>query len=246
MKKYLALLLAAMMLLSLAACGGGEAPAPEAEPAPQQTAQPEAAEPAPDPAPEPEPESEPEAEEPPAALPPELAGFLGTKTGKFYSQFSGGKMYMKYEMEMEGQQITTVTATNGEKTYSENLIGGVSTGCSVIDGTDMYTIDHASKMVIKMTLQTDTQTMAAALLEEEDVDMGDLKTGTREIDGKTYDTEEWIIDGAASIMCFDGDDLAYIVGAMEGFEATMKVLEFSDKVDESLFVIPADYMLLEM
>jgi len=63
MKKYLALLLAAMMLLSLTACGGGEAPAPEAEPAPQEAVQPEAAGPAPAPAPEAEPEAEEPAEE---------------------------------------------------------------------------------------------------------------------------------------------------------------------------------------
>ena len=175
-----------------------------------------------------------------------MTGFLGTKTGRFYSRFADGRMYMEYEMEMEGQVMSMISATNGEKNYSETRMGGAAVSASVMDGETMYVIDHASKMVIKMGLQADAQTIAGTVLEESDVDMGDLKTGTREIDGKTYDTEEWIVDGAASIMCFDGDDLAYMIGAFEGEEMVMKIVEATDKVDDSLFEIPTDYALMEM
>jgi len=175
-----------------------------------------------------------------------MTGFLGTKTGRFYSRFADGRMYMEYEMEMEGQVMSMISATNGEKNYSETRMGGAAVSASVMDGETMYVIDHAGKMVIKMGLQADAQTIAGTVLEESDVDMGDLKTGTREIDGKTYDTEEWIVDGAASIMCFDGDDLAYMIGAFEGEEMVMKIVEATDKVDDSLFEIPTDYALMEM
>ena len=178
--------------------------------------------------------------------PVDLSGFLGTKTGKFYSQFANGRMYMEYEMEMEGQKMSMISATDGSKTYSETKMDGVSMGISIMDGETMYTIDHASKMVIKMSLQANAQAIAGAVLEESDVDMGDFKTGTREIDGKTYDTEEWIVDGAASIFCFDGDDLTYMVGVFEGMEVTMKIVEVSDNVDDSLFEIPEDYTVMEM
>ena len=73
-----------------------------------------------------------------------------------------------------------------------------------------------------------------------------LYSSTREIDGKTYDTEEWIVEGASSIMCFDGDNLAYMIGAFEGEEVVMKIIEVSDDVDDSLFEIPDDYTLMEM
>ena len=149
-------------------------------------------------------------------------------------------------MEMEGQKLTLITATSGDKSYSETIIGGVSTGVSIMDGETMYVIDHASKMVIKMGLQADAQTIAGTIVEESDVDMGELKEGTRKIDGKTYETEEWIIDGGASIMCFDGDDLVYMIGAFEGEEAVMKIIEASDKVDEKLFEIPDNYQMMEM
>ncbi len=250
MKKLSALLLALALLFSLAACGGDTevSTPPKDDPAPggqQQTVN------TPDPGadkPEEKPEAKPEEPAPPAQeeAPVDLSGYLGTKTGKFYSQFTDGRMYMEYEMEMEGQVMTMISATYNDKTYSETKIGGVSAGISIMDGEDMYTIDHTSKMVIKMSIGATAQTIAGTVLEESDVDMGDLETGTREIDGKTYDTESWIIDDAASILCFDGDDLAYMIGAFDGEEMLMKIIEVSDKVDESLFEIPDDYTVLEL
>jgi len=178
--------------------------------------------------------------------PIDLSGFLGTKTGKFYSRFADGRMYMEYEMEMEGQVMSMISATNGERTYSETKMGGASLGVNIMVGEDMYTIDHASKMVIKMSLQANAQTIASAVLEESDVDMGGFQTGTREIDGKTYDTEELIVEGASAIYCFDGDDLAYIISSFEGQEAVMKIVEATNKVDDSLFEIPTDYTMMEL
>ena len=176
----------------------------------------------------------------------DLSNFLATKTGKFYSRFADGRMYMEYEMEMEGQVISVISASNGDRTYSETKMGGASLGVNIMVGEDMYTIDHASKTVIKMSLQANAQTIAGEVLEESDVDMGGFKTGTREIDGKTYDTEELIVEGASAIYCFDGDDLAYIVSSFEGQEAVMKIVEATDKVDDSLFEIPEDYNMMEL
>ncbi len=234
MKKFLSILLILMMIFCFSACGTDE-PADDPVQQEQQEQQPDGQEPD---------EQQPE-QQPPEDIPEELEGYLATKTGKFYSQFAG-KMYMEYEMEMEGQKLTMITATSGDKSYSETIIGGVSTGVSIMDGETMYVIDHASKMVIKMGLQADAQTIAGTIVEESDVDMGELKEGTRKIDGKTYETEEWIIDGGASIMCFDGDDLVYMIGAFEGEEAVMKIIEASDKVDEKLFEIPDNYQMMEM
>ena len=233
MKKILVLLLALMMIFCFSACGTDE---PADDPVQQQQEQQPDGQ---------EADEQQQEQQPPADIPEELEGYLATKTGKFYSQFAG-KMYMEYEMEMEGQKLTMITATSGDKSYSETIIGGVSTGVSIIDGETMYVIDHASKMVIKMGLQADAQTIAGTIVEESDVNMGELKEGTRKIDGKTYETEEWIIDGGASIMCFDGDDLVYMIGAFEGEEAVMKIIEASDKVDEKLFEIPDNYQMMEM
>ena len=248
MKKLLSLLLTLVLIFSLAACGGGgdeKTPSNE-DKTPSSSQQQEQNTPVPNPGTNKpgEPDETPVPDE--DGDPIDLSGYLGTKTGRFYSQFADGRMYMEYEMEMEGQTMTMISATDGDRTYSETRMGGTSMGVSIMIGEDMYTIDHASKMVIKMSLGADTQTIAGAVLEESDVDMGDYKTGTREIDGKTYDTEEWIVEGASSIMCFDGDELAYMIGAFEGEEMVMKVIEISNNVDDSLFEIPEDYTVMEM
>jgi len=63
-----------------------------------------------------------------------MTGFLGTKTGRFYSRFADGRMYMEYEMEMEGQVMSMSSATNGDKTYSETKMDGAAVSASVMDG----------------------------------------------------------------------------------------------------------------
>ncbi|MBR4020226.1 MAG: hypothetical protein IKI99_02845 [Firmicutes bacterium] len=223
MKKLLLLGLTLAMAFTMAACGGGD-DKPSAEDAAKKAVE----------------------QEEPAVEPEELSGFAGTKTGAFYSQFADGKMYMEYETEIEGQQMTLISATNGDKTYSESRMGDVTAGVSIIDGDVMYTIDHNSKMVVKMTLQADAQTIATDIMEESDVNMDEMKSGKRTIDGKEYDTEEWHMEDGASIMCFDGDQLAYIIGEADGTEAIMKIVKVSKDVDESLFEIPEDYQMMEM
>lgn len=176
----------------------------------------------------------------------ELTGYLGTKTGKFYSKFNG-KMYMEYEMEYDGQKMNMISATNGTKTYSETKLNGVSSGVSIMENGVLYTIDHTNKMVIKMTTNIpDTNTVATSIIEESDVDMNNLKTGTREIEGKMYDTEEMTIEDTSVVMCFDGKDLKYIISSIGGDDYIMKIVKTSEEVDDKLFEIPTGYQTFEM
>ena len=223
MKKLLTILLALMLCLCLCACGGGDDQPATGQPDQNQNQE--------------------QQQEPTGG---DLSGYLGTKTGQFYSKFMDGKLYMKYETEMEGQKMTVITATSGDKVYSESQLDGIGVSASVMEGETMYVIDHTGKMVIKMGLTADAQTIAANVVEESDINMDDYKTGTREIDGKTYDTEEWVMEGTTSVMCFDGDELAYMIADVDGMEMIIKIIEISDKVDESLFEIPSDYTMMEM
>ena len=182
-----------------------------------------------------------EKEQPKAEGGMDLAGFMGTKTGKFYSQFTDEKMYMKYETVMDGMTMTVISATKGDKVYSESIVDGVSSGVTIMDGEKMYVIDHANKMIITMALDTDAMTIANTIVEESDVDMGDLVKGTKEIDGKKYDTEEWLVEGESAVMCFDGNDLKYMISTIDGMEMVIKVVEISNKVDDKLFEIPSGY-----
>ena len=230
MKKILAVVLVLTVVLIFAACGGTDKPQPsqQSEPAPQSENQPEST---------PE-ESTPEESNAPSEM--ELSDWLKTKTGKFYSKF-GDKMYMEYETEYDGNKMTVISATSGGKTYSESKVDGQTMGVTIMDGDYMYVIDHSTKLIIKMSMQSAEQQTVKTMIEEDDVNLTDMVSGTREIDGKTYDTEEWSIDGGKSILCFDGDNLAYILGEFDGTETSVKVLKTDSNVDESLFVLPEGY-----
>jgi len=175
----------------------------------------------------------------------ETSGFSKTKTGKFYSQFTNGKMYMEYEMEYDGEKTKVTSATSGQKIYSKSS-NDQAESISIIDGNTLYMIDHKSKMVIKITVDESSGTINNGILDENDVNMEQLKTGTRNIGGKSYETEEWTVDGATSIMCFEEDDLAYIVSEYEGEEIVVKILKASNIVDDKLFEIPSNYKVTEM
>ena len=226
-KTLLSILLTLALLLTLTACGGGDDEGESADPGESQSGE----------------TGETGGEQPPE----DLSGWLGTKTGRFYSRFATGAMTMTYEIEMEGQVMTMTTMSDGSgKTYTETAVGGTVLSASLMEGETMYVIDHSSKMVIKMALQADAETIAGEVLGEGDLDMGSFKTGSREVDGKTYDTEEWLMEGVTAVYCFDGDDLIYMISALDGIESVMKIVEASDKVDSAKFTIPADYTLMEM
>ena len=203
------------------------------------------------PAPENKPEENkptptPEKEDKPNNPPASVSGFVTTKTGKFYSVFTSGAIKMDYELVIDGQLTRMVTATKGDKAYMENYLNGEATGCSIIDGKDMYVIEHSSKLIIKMALKNDLMTVASKVITENDVDMTQLEKGSREIDGKKYDTESWVMDGDKVTMCFDGNKLAYIISDPGTGEAVIKILDYSADVDDSLFNIPSGYTVLDM
>lgn len=231
MKKLLALLLTLTMTFSLMACGGSgdDDTATGGDRQVQQGTQAET------------PDDKKENNETVS-----ISGYLGTKTGKFYSAFINGAIKMDYEMEVNGEVIRMVSATKGDKGYTENYVDGRLTACSVIDGKDMYIIDHSSKMIIKMALQEDLLTVANTVVTEEDIDMTQLEKGSREIDGKKYDTESWIMEGDKVTMCFDGNNLKYIITDPGTGEAVIKILDYSTTVDDSLFTVPTGYTVLDM
>lgn len=174
----------------------------------------------------------------------ELSAWMKTKTGKFYSQFKDGKMTMEYEMEAEGMKMRVLSVTNGAKVYSETMIDGQSMGSTLMDEEYMYIVDHNSKMIIQMNLEENTQQIVDTLIEEETADLSTLVSSTKEVNGKTYETEELMEEGAKVILCFDKDKLAYMITEMDGQEYIIQVIQMSNKIDESLFELPEDYEVI--
>lgn len=244
MKKLFILILAAAILLSLSACGGSGSYSSESTPtdtdgsAGSQQKQADTADSA-----EEESLSGIENDLSDSSDSTVTSAWLGTKTGSFYSRFQDG-MYMEYEMTYEGGVMSVISAAKNGKNYTESRIDGQSAGVSIMDGEYIYSIDHENKMVIKMSVQTGGQEIVDTMLAEGEADLSSMQSGTRAVDGKTFDTEEWETDGAKTIFCFDGDELAYMIAEYGGEEIILKIIKTSGEVDEKLFEIPSDYQVI--
>jgi len=144
-------------------------------------------------------------------------------------------------MEYEIGDTKIISATDGKTTYYESSVDGDVEDIYIIDGTTLYKINHSSKTA-KKTDDELPNNFAGIVIEEADVDITSYKTGSRTIDEKTYDTEEWVIDGKTVIMCFEEDKLVYIISNNE--ETIVKVLKTSPTVDDNLLDISSNYEII--
>lgn len=240
MKKLLALLMVLTMTFSLAACGSKETVAEETTAVdvlfdesdiPQDT---EAA----------SVEETSDAEVSDTGL-----SYKDTKTGKYFSQFEGKEIYMDIEVRSaETGVMSMIIATDGEKSYVNTNIVGMGNSEMISTKETLYMLDRQNKVVYESAVQSDAEatTSSATLIKEDDVDMSDYTVGTYTIDSTTYETEEWVIDGANCIVCFDGDDVVYMITTDGQVEVFMKFNSISTEVDASLFEIPDGFQIVNM
>ena len=214
MKKLLALLLALAVVLSLAACGVEKSTGDE-NPTMQS-------------------EQKNEAEE---KLPE-----ASTKTLGFFQKFlSGGEYTMEMKTTAEGMTVTMKSAYKGDMIYSESNADGMTRNMIMRDGYQ-YIIDHNAKSCIKMQIMdTSMQNMFADEAENYNTATA---TGKTEYNGKTYDYEEFIIEGETVQYLFEGDDLKIIKANVMGTESVVEILSLTKGADAKLFEIPEDYQMI--
>lgn len=172
----------------------------------------------------------------------EISNYDETKTGKYYNRFSDGDLTVKYEMKVNNQLLTMVSSTGENKSYIETILDGerISTVLTIDDV--FYTIDHSSKTIIEMTADYQASGgIASYVVTDRDVDINSFAEGKITIEGKEYDAEEWIIENEKVKMCFENDELKYIVSGENESEYVIKILEISNEVNKDLFELPSDY-----
>lgn len=249
MKKLLALLMVLTMTFSLVACGGKETVAEETTAVdvlfdesdiPQDT---EAA------SVEETSDAETKVVEDDAEVSDTGLSYKDTKTGKYFSQFEGKELYMDMEVRSaETGVMSMIIATDGENSYVNSTIVGMGSSEMISTKDTLYMLDRQNKIAYQSAVQSDAEatTSSTTVIKEDDVDMTDYKVGTYTIDNTTYDTEEWVIDGANCIVCFDGDDVVYMITTDGQVEVFMKFNSISTEVDASLFEIPDGFQIVNM
>lgn len=172
----------------------------------------------------------------------EISNYDETKTGKYYNRFSDGDLTVKYEMKVNDQLLTMISSTGENKSYIETILDGerISTVLTIDDV--FYTIDHSSKTIIEMTGGYQASGgIASYVVTDRDVDLKSFAEGKITIEDVEYDAEEWVIENEKVKMCFENDELKYIVSGENESEYVIKILEISNEVNKDLFEFPADY-----
>ena len=215
MKKILAILLSLIMVFSLAACGGGgEEPAGGEEVNNQVENQ-----------------EEQQQEEIPAA---------STKTLAYFQKFlSGGEYTMEMKTTAEGMEMTMKSAYKGDMIYSESEYAGQKSIMVMKDGYQ-YIIDHSSKTVMKMQVVDNGAVMDMFSDEAANYETA-VSSGETEYSGKSYDYEEFTVEGETVQYLFDGADLKIIKANVMGTESIVEIISLEKGADAKLFEIPEDY-----
>ena len=215
MKKILAILLSLIMVFSLAACGGNtEKPSGDEEVNNNQVEQQQE-------------EQIPEA---------------STKTLAYFQKFlSGGEYTMEMKTTAEGMTVVVKTSYKGDATYSESEFDGQKS-CVLMKDNFQYIIDHNAKKVMKISaLEATVQDIFA----DEAANYETLAaSGTTEYNGKTYDYEEFTVEGETVQYLFDGDELKIMKANVMGTESVVEIISLEKGADSKLFEIPEDYQMI--
>ena len=170
----------------------------------------------------------------------------GTKTMAYFHKYLvGGAYTMESKYDMDGMEVTSYSAVDGNQMYSKTTMDGTES-ILILTEDAQYILDPASKMAIKMAIGADgsglsTQEMFA---EEEANYETAVSTGDMDVNGKTYFYEEFIVEDISVKYCFDGDDMKYILTEAEGMEIAMEIISMEKGADADLFVVPDGYEVM--
>lgn len=214
MKKYLAMLLALVMVLALTACGETAAPQKQEDSAPAQ-----------------------EQTAPAQESSGETAAPAGSRMEVFVAKYIASGEGYTMVFKMDGNETTA--AYKGDNMYMTFEAEGTK-AILIKNGDALYLLMPDEKMGIKM----DAAPEGMEDISEEMDAQGDYTTGEMEMDGKSYYYEEYTdADGTARYL-FDGDMLRYIVATSGSETTQLEIVSVEKGADDSLFTVPDGYNIM--
>mgnify|MGYP006780585879 FL=1 len=106
-----------------------------------------------------------------------------------------------------------------------------------------YIIDHSSKTVMKMQVVDNGAVMDMFADEAANYETA-VASGETEYNGKTYDYEEFTVEGETVQYLFDGNDLKIMKANVMGTESIVEIISLEKGADAKLFEIPEDYQMI--
>jgi hypothetical protein len=157
--------------------------------------------------------------------------------GKFFLHYTSSEIFDGADMESEYKM-----AYDNKKLYMSITNESFSV-TTISDESSVIFIDDASKTYYKTSVLEDVEPEAA---EDEEFLTGEdytfLTSGKNKLGGRELYYEEYSTGHDSLVRYyFDGEKLYAIEGIIDGQSDVMYVIEMTDKVDPSLFKVPADY-----
>lgn len=231
MKKTITVMLALMLMLSLAAGCGNSAPEQPVSADPVLNEQPVV--------------EQPTAEQPVAEKNINASWSEGGGAASFIEILTGNTYFVKHRTEMDflGEKTESVTelAKAGEDFAAITTVAGMGSSAIIIKDGKTYTVDHINKTV--------TSYPAGTLLNDTVFPDGGYVfkvSGSADFFGVTQKYEEYATTGGDVRFFFDDAKLIGIETSQEDFKMQMEILEISSTVPPGMFDIPKGYALTDM
>ena len=166
-----------------------------------------------------------------------------TKTLAYFEKYlSGGEYTMEMKTTVQGIEVISKNAFKDDMMYSESDMDGMKSVMVMRDGYQ-YIIENSSKMVLKTQVADNGAVMDMFADEAANYETA-AASGETEYNGKTYDYEEFTVEGETVQYLFDGGELKFIKATVEGEEGVVEILSLEKGADAKLFEIPEDYQMI--
>ena len=166
-----------------------------------------------------------------------------TKTLAYFQKFlSGGEYTMEMKTTVQGIEVISKNAFKDDMMYSESDMDGMKSVMVMRDGYQ-YIIENSSKMVLKTQVADNGAVMDMFADEAANYETA-VASGETEYSGKSYNYEEFTVEGETVQYLFDGNDLKIMKANVMGTESVVEIISLEKGADAKLFEIPEDYQMI--
>lgn len=162
---------------------------------------------------------------------------------KTYSFFNDNVNTAEYfwVVSFGGETLTMATKNGVNYNKTENSEG---TEVQIYKDAKVYRVYDVNKAYMVYD-DTENDCFRIETLKSTGISKDSYKSGKNTVEGKEYYYEEFSAENGQDRYYFDGDELKFIEFIQEGTSTFIKIETAQNKADDSLFVIPPDYELIE-
>lgn len=149
---------------------------------------------------------------------------------------------------IEEEKVTMEIGMIGSDYYVETDTPEAGHTSIIVKGDKVYSVMHDTKSALMTSKTEDMEGMNPLMFmtdfDKIDLGGGDIQTGAEELNGKTYEYEEFIVEDKTVRMLFEKTKCRAIRISEDGITETMTIDEYDANVNKDKLEVPSDYQLI--